>query len=53
VVFEKNITMKEGLIAKNMTKKNNEALIVRKPTKRQCKPRGTRGVDFCRQGNFN
>jgi len=38
VVFEKNITMKEGLIAKNMTEKNNEAWIARKPQKRPCKP---------------
>ena len=44
----KNITVKEELIEKNMTEKNNEAWIVRKPTKRLCKPRGTRGEDFWR-----
>jgi len=33
--------------AKSVTeKKNNKAWIVRKPTKRPCKPRGTRGGDF-------
>lgn len=36
--FCKNITVKEGLIAKSVTEKNNEAWIVRKPTKRPCKP---------------
>jgi len=36
--FCKNITVKEGLIAKSVTEKNNEGLIVRKPQKRPCKP---------------
>jgi hypothetical protein len=36
--FCKNITVKEGLIAKSVTEKNNEAWIVRKPQKRPCKP---------------
>jgi len=30
--------VKEGLIAKSVTEKNNEGWIVRKPTKRPCKP---------------
>ncbi|MDY0219008.1 MAG: hypothetical protein RBR14_06650 [Candidatus Cloacimonas acidaminovorans] len=48
--FCKNITVKEGLIAKSVTEKTTEGLIVRKPTKRPCKPRGTRGGDFWRLG---
>ena len=44
--FWKNITVKEGLIAKNVTEKDNEAWIVRKPQKRPCKPWGTNGGDF-------
>ena len=32
--FCKNITVKEGLIAKSVTEKNNEAWIVRKPQKK-------------------
>jgi hypothetical protein len=39
--------VKEGLIAKSVTEKNNEAWIVRRQGKRLCKPRGTRGEDFC------
>ncbi|MCE5331750.1 MAG: hypothetical protein LLF95_06385 [Bacteroidales bacterium] len=39
-----------GLIAKSVTEKNNSGLIVRKQTKRPCKPRGTRGGDFWRLG---
>jgi hypothetical protein len=46
--FCKNITVKEGLIAKSVTEKNNEGWIVRKPTKRPCKTRGTMGGDFWR-----
>jgi len=38
VVLKKNINVKEGLIAKSVTEKNNEAWIVRKPQKRPCKP---------------
>ena len=48
--FWKNIIVKEGLIAKIVTEKSNEAWIVRKPAKRPCKPRGTRGGDFWRLG---
>jgi len=42
--------VKEGLIAKSVTEINNEAWIVRRPAKRLCKPRGTRGEDFCLPG---
>jgi len=38
--------VKEGLIAKSVTEKNNEGWIVRKPQKRPCKPWGTRGGDY-------
>jgi len=37
-------------IVKNVTKKTTAGLIVRKPTIRPCKPRCTRGEDFCLPG---